>query len=42
LSVVADASDLPVTDSESDGAVEEWRFLHPDLESICCELTFIL
>ena len=44
LSVVTDASDLPVTDSESDGdsAVEEWRFLHPDLESLCCELRFIL
>ena len=29
LSVVTDASDLPVTDSESDddSAVEEWRFL---------------
>ena len=44
LSVVTDANDLPVTDSESDGdsAVEEWRCLHPDLESLCCELRFIL
>jgi hypothetical protein len=44
LSVVTDASDLPVTDSESDGdsAVEDWRLLYPELESLSTVLAPIL